>query len=107
MSAMSDVRQEIAWLDTMRPLMPDYALAKKTRSERAEAFAARCAAVAKYAAQERADLKSDLSYSDRFDGFLKGCALNDLRVRLSIYAPCYAIVAAGHAKRLARAEATR
>lgn len=104
MSAVCDVEKEIAWLDEMahdtRWRGDDEMITD--RVERAEAFALRCSSWAMFAERERADLKSDLSHSDRFNGWLRLFALGDVLSKLAVLAPCYAVVAAGHEKRLKR-----
>lgn len=106
MSAVCDVEKEIAWLDEMahdtrwRWRGDDEMITD--RVQRAEAFALQCSSWAMFAERERADLKSDLSHSDRFNGWLRLFALGDVLSKLAVLAPCYAVVAAGHEKRMKR-----
>ena len=106
MSAVCDLADEIEWLDEMGESARWYAdEVPVDRVERAEAFALTLSSHAMFVERERADLKTGLSHSDRFNGWLRRCAMGDLESKLAVLSPCYAVVAAGHEKRLAREDA--
>lgn len=100
-----DLDREVAWLDEMcdaaRWLDEEV---YQNRSERAEDMALHCSSWAMFVERDRSDLKSDLSHSHRSNAWLRRFALGDLERKLSVLAPCYAVIAAGHKKRLDRAQ---
>jgi hypothetical protein len=99
-----DVTSEIEWLDEMAHDAAWRADEVHTdRVARAEAYALTRSSHAMFAARSREELKSDLSHSDRFNGWMRSFAIGDLHNKLAVLSPCYAVVAAGHKKRLARA----
>jgi hypothetical protein len=101
-AVVAEVAREVAGLESWSRAHRDDETLTMTREERAHDYAVTVGAWEQFSARERADLKSDLSHSDRNNYFLRSCALRDLEWRLAVLAPCYAVVAAGHAKRLSR-----
>ena len=101
-AVVENIAGEVAWFESWSQAHRDDETLTMTREERAHDYAVTVSAWEQFSARERADLKTDLSHSDRNNYFLRRCALRDLEWKLAVLAPCYAVVAAGHAKRLAR-----